>query len=154
MALIKQTEIEVGTIVRIIEQQIAAGEDFTGDAPALGVEPFTPYLNDADGRIVMAQHDNSAVVEGDAGGLFEVTADGPYALEYVMADFGSSIAWTLAIATDAGDCVIDSGTSRYLTRVEHDRLYLLPSDKVKITTTAGTAAMWARVGLTLAQGTH
>jgi len=157
MALIPQTQIDVGTIVTVIEQRIALGSQFDGGAPELAGEAFTPYANEADGLIVMAQHDDSTKRAGDKGGLFTVNLEGPCAFEYLIADLGTKaggVTWTLSIVTSQGAQPLANDVGRYLVRKETERIYLLPGDQIKLVTTDADSAMWARVGFTLAQGTH
>lgn len=154
MALIARTATEVGDIVTIIQQKILITNQFDGAAPELAGEEFVPYYNEEDGLIVMAQHDDDTKDAGDAGGLFEFDTIGPCALEYVTADLGEAVAWVLSIITTSGTVPLAAATSRYIARTEVDRIYLLPGDKLEFVTTGSTKAMWLRLGLTLAQGTH
>lgn len=155
MAEIKMQSIpEPNTAAIFIEQRIAAGSQFDGNAPALAAVKFVPWADEYDQVFRYALPTNVATKEGDHGGLFEFECAAPVSLEEVLADFGTAVAWTLAIVTRSGPViVIDSATSsRYLVHTEVHRLHLARGDKIRIITTGATAAMWARIALTLNQG--
>ena len=145
---------EPQTAALFIEQRIAAGNQFDGNAPSLGGVPFVPWVDAYDQVFRYALPTVAATKEGDKGGLFEFECAAPVSLEEVLADFGSAVAWTLAIVTRSGAVVVidSASSSRYLVRTEYQRLHLARGDKVRIVTTGATAAMWARIALTLNQG--
>ena len=154
MSVTKMQSIpEANTATSFIEQRIAAGSQFDGNAPALAAIKFVPWVEDYDQVFRYALPTNSATKEGDHGGLFEFECAAPVSLECVYADLGASIAWTLAIVTRDGHIVvIDGNTSRYIVRTEYQRFHMARGDKVRIITSGGAAAMWARIGISLNQG--
>lgn len=153
---IKYTSIEIQNVVTAIEQRIAAGEDFTGAAPALGATTFIPWVDTIDNVFRYASPADHTIVQGDAGGLFQWIATKPVSVEFILADFGSvGVTYTMSILTATSDDVtIATATGQYLIRKEVDRFYLFPGDKLKFVTSGGTNAMVLRIGVTLATGTH
>jgi hypothetical protein len=155
MAYIKQNTVEIGTITLGIVQEIAAGNEFDGTAPALVADTFVTYVDQDTGVYHYASPSSSAVVKGDAGGLFSFTQAGPGSIEGIMCDFGDTVTWSLSIMDSySHEVVIANGSSRYLIRREYDRIYFFPGDSIKLVTTGAAEDMWARLAVTLAQGTH
>lgn len=149
----QQNAIEINTVVTCIEQRIKAGSNFTGEAPSLSGNVFAPFAATEDGIFRWKQADDPTKTEGDKGGLFEWSQAFPVALEYILADFGASVTWTLYVVTRTGDTIqIATNTGRYLLRIEYERFYLFRGDKLKLVTTGGAAAMMARIGLSLDSG--
>jgi hypothetical protein len=152
---IPQKVVEAGTIVTALEQRIKSGENFTGEAPSLAGEVFSPFFDSSDNVARFKQTSDPTKDKGDKGGLFEWTAIGPTSVEYIIANFGGSVSWVMSIVTRTGDQVdFASGSCQYVLRREYDRFYMFPGDKIKIVTTGGAAAMVVRVGVTLSTGIH
>jgi hypothetical protein len=153
MSVTKQNTVEACTAATFIEHQIAANEDFTGTAPALATVAFVKYTNDIDQVVFYADPTDDTIVQGDEGGLFTWEMAAPSSLECFYADLGSSIAWELFLVTRDGHTVkFDGATGRYIIRTEYQRFHMARGDSIRLTTTGGTAAMWARAGFTLNQG--
>lgn len=155
MAEIKMQSIpEPNTAAIFIEQRIKAGSQFTGEAPSLSGGAFVPWVDEYDQVFRYAKSSDATVKEGDKGGLFEFECAAPVSLEEVLADFGGSVTWTLSVVPRSGPAIVieTASSSRYLVRTEYQRLHLVRGDKIKIVTSGGSAAMWARIALTLNQG--
>jgi hypothetical protein len=147
--LIKQAKIEPDLLHTVVEQKIAAGSTYDGALPADAIENFTPFYDDATGIWRMGKPDGSTF-EGIHGGLFVTAHTQPMILDQVLADFGTSLAYTLFIVTSAGEIRLLTGTTRYLV-VGNVRWRYQQSEKLKLVVAAGTAAMWARMYLRSAQ---
>jgi hypothetical protein len=112
---------------------------------------FIPYYDDTDGIIRMKSTAATPVAEGDEGGLFVFNNKKPIMVEYIYFDLGASIAWTLKHKTTNGDISVDGATSQVLRKTYEDhRLILLPKEGLKLATTSASAAMWARIGVRIA----
>jgi hypothetical protein len=153
--VIKKDKIEAGTVVQCIEQRMAAGNDFSGEDPSLSSAAFVPYFDTIDNVARWGSDATTPVYEGDKGGLFAWDMIGPSSVEYIAANFGGSVDWTLSIVLRTGEEVVfATGTGQYILRREYDRFYMFPGDKIKVVTSSGAAAMVVRVGVTLSTGIH
>ena len=152
---IRQTNIEPDHLITTVEQAIAAGSQFNGGVPSLlvGVADvlFVPYMSDEDGIYRMKlPADPPTVVQGDKGGLFVFANKVPVRIEFILADLGASQAWNLYHKTAHGDFPLANATGQYIRRTfDTDGLILAPTEGVKLVTTTATAAMWARVGVSI-----
>jgi|MudIll2142460700_1097286.scaffolds.fasta_scaffold00003_121 hypothetical protein len=143
--LIKQTQIDPDVLSTIIEQRVAAGSTYDGIAPADAVEDFVPFYDDDLGIWRLGKPDESTF-EGTHGGLFVMAHKQPMVLEQVLADLGTSLAYTLSIVTTSGTIPIATGTSRYIAYSDNSlRWRFQKGEKIKLVVAAGTAAMWARI---------
>lgn len=148
MSEIVRTTVPISVTPVTIEQQMAIGNNFSGEAPSLAGEPFVPYFSNVDGIYRMKQHDTPANDEGDKGGLFEPTCVEPFFLEQLHADFGESNAWTLSVVTSSITYLVSSGTGQTIVQIPHDRIILHPGEKIKLITT-GAVLTVKRARLTL-----
>ena len=140
------SEIFPHVISSVIEQKIAAGEDFDGTEPALTGTLFVPYCESADNIYRMKHPTIPATDEGDAGGLFAFAQDQVLVIEQILADLGTSLAWSISLVTAAGDVPLWAATSRYITLINMDvKARLVRGESLKLVTAGGTVAMWARV---------
>lgn len=145
MSQIKQTEIDPDLLTTVIEQQVDAGSDFDGAAPADATENFVPYYDEDDGVFRWGKPDGTTFV-GTHGGLFDMTHKQPIVLEQLFADFGGSVTWNIYIVTARGDVLIKTGTGQYLAYGNGElRWRMQRHEKVKVTTSGGSAAMWLRI---------
>jgi hypothetical protein len=153
MADVKQTSIIFENDVLCVEQKIAAGAKFNGEAPSLTAEVFVPYYDSDDGIIRMKQHDDPSKDAGDKGGLFEFAHEKPIVIEQVVANFGTSVTFNLYIVGTNGDFQIESGAgAQFISRFGHDKaVILMPEEKVKVVTDTNSLG-WVRVYGRLAQG--
>ena len=131
-----------------IVQRIASGEDFTGTAAGLSTADFVPVFDRETGIIHYKDTVDGVVLEGDRGGLFTFGHQTPIEITQVLADFGASIAWALSIVTADGFTIpVEGDTARYVHYTPPSRLLLHPGDRLKVTTAAGSAAMWLRISV-------
>lgn len=154
MADIKQAEVDIPVIAQAIEQKFAENIGVTGVAPELGGEAFDPYHETADGVIRYKQHDDPAIVEADAGGLFTLAHKQPGILEQVLMDLGDVEAYTVSIVTSAGEWEVDSGTAQYVVLLP--RILIMPGENVKITAATPGAGKksWMRIYVRSDQARH
>jgi len=145
--LTKQNQIDPDVLSTIIEQRIAAGSTYDGVVPADAVENFVPFYDDTLG-IWRLGKPNESTFEGTHGGLFVMDHKQPLVLEQVLADLGTSLAYTLSLVTTSGTIPIATGTSRYIAYNDSNlRWRFQKGEKIKLVVAAGTAAMWARIYL-------
>lgn len=152
MSSFLQTTIEPENISTIVEQHMAAGNDFNGAAPADATELFLPYYHNTDGIIHYKKPDETTA-EGLSGGLFTFHHTQPIIIQQIYADFGASIAYTLQLQTSAGALILDTNTTRYLVKPDI-RWRLAKGETLQLLTTGGTVAMWARCYARLEQALH
>ena len=145
-------EIFPQVVTSVIEQKIAAGNDFDGTEPALGAAIFLPYCDSKDNIYRMKHPTIPATDEGDAGGLFTFAHDQVVVIEQIFADFGTSVSWTINIVTSAGDMPVWTGTGQHAIVVSMDsRARIVRGEALKLVTSGATNAMWARVYARLEQ---
>ena len=108
--------------VYTIEQLVAAGSQFNGNAPALSGSPLL-YL-DSDGKRVFVDSANDQV-EGDAGGLF--------AFPFV----GSSVLWKI----DRILLFLNPGTTSYTLTLSEATLPYTPAATQTLQLAAGTGSV-------------
>lgn len=145
----KQAVIDPEVLSVIIEQKIAAGSTYDGAVPADAVDTFVPFFDDADGIWKHGKPDETTF-EGIHGGLFELQHKQPLVVHQILADLGTSLAYTISLVTSAGDVPLYTGTNRYIVYGDlHWRL--AKGEKIKVVVAAGTAAMWLRVYARLEQ---
>lgn len=153
MAEIRQTELDVDVIPRVIEQKFATATALTGVAPTLSSEPagerdFVPFVSDVDG-VTRMKNPGPTTAEGtldeaDDGGLFELDHEAPVRLEHVVANLSSSVAWTIAVVTANGlEYIVAAGTGSAV--LETPNITLMPGEHVQVTAGAPTGKPWVRI---------
>jgi hypothetical protein len=153
MSDILQTSIKIEVITKALEQKFASNIAKTGIAPELGANAFAPFYTTEDGITRYKQATNPSVVEADDGGLFTLGHDQPAMLEWVLADLGASVAYTVSIVTSAGDWEVDSGTARYV--FIHPSAPIMPGENVKVVAaTPGAIKSWIRIYVRSDQARH
>lgn len=141
MSEVKQSEIAVEVIVNCVEQKFA-NVALTGVVPSLAGEDFSPYAG-VDGILRMKQHDDDTKDEADLGGLFVLAHEQPAILDEVRCDFSSSVVWSVAVVTSAGEYQVDAGTGRYVNI--KPVTFIMPGETVKIVAAVPTGKPWVRI---------
>jgi hypothetical protein len=151
MAEVKQTDIPVEVITKCVEQKFGSTVALTGVLPTLAAAPFAPYVG-SDGITRMKQADTPANDEADAGGLFTLNHQQPAILEEVRIDFSSSVAYTVAIVTTAGEYTVNAGTAQFVNITP--RAFIMPGESVKVTAAGPTGKPWVRIYVRSDQARH
>lgn len=119
--------------LRTIEQNILAGSQFTGAAPA-----SVPILG----------NDLERYVPGVVGGLFTFNHDKPMRIEQISIKFGGQASWTLNLVdANAIETLLLSGTSEVSLVNSVLRPWLLQGQRLKLVTVGATTAMMARISV-------
>lgn len=125
----------------VIEQRIAAGNDWNGAVPALAGTPLDPDYTTVKGV--------KATGEGDEGGLFEWDFTSYFLIEVqqINIDFNGVVTKSVAIRRASGpDVLIFSSTDGAESNILiTDKFQLARDETIVIESTGASTAMYARI---------